>query len=185
MSIESNENKNKLERLKEELRKLIEEAKKNALEGKDYDPHLLAINVGSLNEEDAEIWEDYKMGVLAYEKFSKFRAGVISRSENLEAKGIEPNPENIIMHEKARKGEITRDEFLDYWIKEEPSAEFWDYWRKKMTERGEEKTDVSELNFYAYLDNKIEADPKWFKKFAEENKNTKIPKKSADQRLEA
>ncbi len=177
MNIESHEGnlkeKSKIELFREQFGELIRQEKEKMGSGKDYNPHLIKINIEELTDEDAEIWEKYINRALTFGELFGFRKNVISRAEKRTEKDI-PTPDDLAVLEKHRKGEITRDEFLDYWQKTESNIEFLDYWREKMTDAGErEKFGDSEENYYAYLDNKIAGDRYWMKKFAEEGKNKK------------
>jgi hypothetical protein len=169
MSIESPENKkNKFELFKERISDLIRTEKKKMDSGKNYNPHLVGMDPEELSEEDMDIYEKFENRTLTFKEISKFRKDVNLRASQKTEK-IEPTAEEIAIYEKYKKKGMTKEEFLDYWDKEVPTAEFWAYWKRKMAGDEESKFGDPEENFYAYLDNEIEKDKKfWMKKFAEE-----------------
>lgn len=171
MSKESyEEKKNKLDLFKEEIAALKNEEMEKKSRKENYNPHLVEIDPEELNEEDMDIYEKFENRTLTFKEISKFRRDVNLRASQ-KTERIEPTPEEIAVYEKYKKGEISKEEFMDYWEKEFPTAEFWAYWKRKMAGEEEEKFSDSEENFYAYLDNEIEKNKKfWMKKFAEEKK---------------
>lgn len=181
MSIESFEEKNKkFELFKEKISELAKTEKEKMKLGKDYNPHLVEIDPEELNEEDMEIYEKFKNSTLTFGEFSKFRKDVNFRASQ-KTERITPTLDEVAVYERYKRGEITQEDFLDYWEKEMPSAEFWAYWKRKIAGEEESKFGDSEENFYAYLDNKITSDDKWLEKFAKEDEGVR---KSQQKHLE-
>lgn len=172
MNMENSEfskEKSKLELFQEEFGSMIEKEKEKQKKGEKYNPHLVGIKKEELNQEDAEVWEKFINRVLTFPELSKFRSNVISRVAQ-KTERIEPTSEELAVYEKYKRGEINKEEFMVYWKRETDVAEFWNYWGKKIGNEQEEKFGDSEENFYAYLDNEIEGDKFWLKKFRDEQK---------------
>ncbi len=152
------EHQNKFIIFKKKFGELVDSEKEKKETGKEYNPHLVDINIDDLNEKDAIIWESFMNGDLSFGQFSEFKNNVSLRAEK-QAKHILPSEDDIKLMEKFKKGEISKGEFLDYWKKAVEQKSDFD--KEGLLKHSEE-------NFCAYLDNRIVGDKKWKQKFEKE-----------------